>query len=112
MRVFRALNLVFALPLATAWLVMPLLSAVGRPADGVMANVAVSSVAVVALAVANVEVDTDVVWKFSGAAFVVATAIHLLVGTGANSGEAPVPVVVGVWIVSVGVSASWVSRSR
>ncbi|WP_137283518.1 hypothetical protein [Halorussus salinisoli] len=96
-------NSTFALAIGTAWLVMPLMAVAGRTMDGPRAHFVLAAAAAVALEAPGFEVETGTHWRFGGTAFLVGTVVHLCAGTGANSGEASVPVVVGVWVHSVGV---------
>ena len=104
MSLFRTPNVLFALTLATAWLVIPLAGTAGRPMDGPLVNFVVAGVATAAVLAADIDVETAEVWTFSGVAFLVGVVVHLLGDTGANSGEAGPLVVLGVWVVSVAVA--------
>ena len=106
MNLFRILQILFALTLATAWLVIPLVAGAGRPMDGPLANFVVAGAATAAVVAADLDVETTDVWTFSGATFLAGAAVHLLGDTGANSGEAGPLVVIGVWVVSVVVAGA------
>ena len=90
----RAVSFAFALSLATALLVLPLLSAAGRTMDGSIVNGIVAVAVAVGILAADADVENAEIWTFSGIAFLV--GVHLLGETGANAGDASATVVVGV----------------
>jgi len=102
----RALDLTFGLSLAAAVLVLPLASSVGRTELGLVVGTVASALVAVGVLAWRPGLENGIVWRFGGLTFLVAAGVHLLAGTGANAGEASPAVVVGVWLLAVGVAGA------
>ena len=75
-----------------------------------MIGFGVAVVVAVAIELVAPEVETNDIWTFSVLTFLVAAGLNLLLGTGANSGNASPAVVIVVWMVAAAVAGAFVAR--